>query len=106
VEAGVFQIRNLRNGKVFVEATRNLKTMNGQKFQLEMGSHRNRRLQREWQEYGPDAFAFEVLEVLKPPEERVPAFALDDALGKLRTKWLERIQPYGDRGYNEQKDET
>jgi len=106
VEAGVFQIKNLRNGKIFVEATRNLKTINGQRFQLEMGSHRNRALQRDWQEYGPDAFAFEVLEVLKPKEEEGPAFDVADALEKLKEKWLEKLQPYGDRGYNVKKEEA
>lgn len=106
VEAGVFQIKNLRNGKIFVEATRNLKTINGQRFQLEMGSHRNRALQRDWQEYGPEAFAFEVLEVLKPKEEEGPAFDVADALEKLKEKWLGQLQPYGDRGYNVKKEEV
>lgn len=106
VEAGVFQIKNLRSGKIFVEATRNLKTINGQKFQLEMGSHRNRALQRDWQEYGPDAFVIEVLEVLKREEDESPAFDVADALEKLKEKWLEKLQPYGDRGYNVKKEEA
>lgn len=105
VKAGVFQIRNLRNGKVLIEATRNLKTMNGQKFQLEMGSHMNRALQQEWQEYGSEAFAFEVLEELKPKEDADPYYDEADALKKLLQKWLEQVQPFGERGYNEKKEE-
>ena len=64
-EAGIYQIRNERNGKVYLDSTLNLKTINGQKFMLQMGSHLNKQLQAEWNEYGDDAFTIEVLEVLK-----------------------------------------
>lgn len=96
--SGIFQIKNTRNEKIFIESSRNLKTMNGQQFQLEMGSHPNKVLQREWNEFGKEAFAFEVLEVLEKKE----GVYLDekDALKKLKDKWLERLQPFGERGYN------
>ncbi|MCZ4150164.1 transcriptional regulator, partial [Escherichia coli] len=48
IEAGIYCIRNERNGKVFVDSTPNLKTINGQKFMLQMGTHLNRQLQAEW----------------------------------------------------------
>jgi hypothetical protein len=97
-EAGVFQIKNTVNQKVFVDSTRNLKTMNGQKFMLEMGSHMNQQLQQEWRQYGPDAFVFEVMEVLEIKEDEY--IDPKDALKKLEQKWLEKLQPYGERGYN------
>ncbi|HYG57722.1 MAG TPA: DUF2087 domain-containing protein [Symbiobacteriaceae bacterium] len=97
-EAGVFQIKNSRNGKVFVDTTRNFKTLNGQEFMLEMGSHKNRTLQQEWKEFGKEAFTFEVLEVLDKPETGF--FDEKDALKKLKAKWLEQLQPFGERGYN------
>ncbi|HYF80810.1 MAG TPA: GIY-YIG nuclease family protein [Symbiobacteriaceae bacterium] len=97
-ESGVYQIRNLSNGKLFVDSTRNFKTLNGQKFMLEMGSHRNKALQLEWNQLGPDAFVFEVVEMLKKPEEGY--FDEVDALKKLKAKWMEQLQPYGERGYH------
>lgn len=102
-DAGVFQIKNSRNGKVFVESTRNLKTINGKQFQLEMGSHQNKMLQKEWNEFGPEAFTFEVLEVLEKPETGY--FDEKDALKKLKAKWLEQLQPFGERGYNSRRDD-
>jgi len=97
-EAGVYQIRNIVNQKVQVLAATNLKTMNGKLFQLQMGSHRNKRLQEEWQQYGEDAFVFEVLEVLKEKEDGY--YDKKEELKKLEAKWLEKLQPYGERGYH------
>jgi hypothetical protein len=98
VEAGVYQIRNTQNGKVFVESTPDLKTINGRRFALEMGSHPNKGLQQEWQQFGGSAFAFEVLEVLEEPETGY--FDRKDELKKLKAKWLTQLQPFDGRGYN------
>lgn len=100
-EAGVYQIKNTKNGKVLIDSTPNVKTMNGKKFMLQHGSHPNHSLQKEWNEYGAEAFEFEVLEILKEKEE--PYFDAADALEKLETKWLEQLKPFGDRGYNQEK---
>ncbi len=49
-ESGVYQIRNLRNGKIFVGAALDIPgKLNSHRFQLRMGSHRNTALQRDWQ---------------------------------------------------------
>lgn len=97
-EAGVYQIRNERNGKVYIDSTPNLKTINGQQFMLQMGSHLNRRLQAEWNEYGESAFVIEVLEVLKKDDN--PYADPKDALAKCLERWFEKLEPYGDRGYH------
>ncbi len=97
-EAGVFQVRNTQNQKVLIDSTRNLKTLNGKLFQLKNGTYPNPRLTEELQQYGPDAFVFEVLEVLEKPDD--PFFDEKDALKKMQAQWLEKLQPYGDRGYN------
>jgi hemerythrin-like domain-containing protein len=100
--AGVFQIKNIKNQKVFVDSTRNMSTLNGQKFMLEHRSHINKTLQTEWNEFGAEAFTFEVLETLeKDPDEY---YDLRDTLKKLKRKWISRVQPFGDKGYNPVKD--
>jgi hypothetical protein len=100
-EAGVFQIRNTKNDKVWVVGTKNLKSMNGKKLELEMGTHLNKDLQKEWNEFGGNAFELEVLEVLKVKETGY--FDEGDALKKLEEKWIEHLQPYDERGYNKRK---
>ncbi|GGA13445.1 hypothetical protein GCM10008018_67930 [Paenibacillus marchantiophytorum] len=100
-EAGVFQVRNTVNNKLWVDSTRNLRSMNGKRMQLEMGGHMNKELQKEWNEFGSDAFVMEVLEVLEVKETGY--FDEKDALRKLEEKWLEQIQPFDERGYNKRK---
>ena len=97
-EAGVYQIKNTKNKKVFVVSTMNLKTINGKKFQLEMGGYKNEKLQKEWNEYGKEAFVFEVLEVLEKKDDEY--FNAKEELEKLEEKWLDKLQPFGDSGYN------
>ncbi|MCK1991744.1 GIY-YIG nuclease family protein [Peribacillus muralis] len=101
VEAGIYQIKNQLNHKVFIASTRNLKTLKGKQFELSMGSSTNTELQEEWNQYGKEAFTFEVLEVLKPKETGY--FDVKRELQKLEAAWLEKVKPYGDRGYNKEK---
>lgn len=101
IEAGVYQIKNMKNQKIFIGSTRNLKSLNGAKFMLDMGSHTNKELQEEWSQFGKDAFTFEVLEILKKKE--TPYFNEKEALLEIENKWLEQLQPYGERGYNRKK---
>lgn len=101
-QAGVYQIRNTVTGKIFIEANRNLKSVNGQLFTLEMGSHAIKSLQQDWKEYGKDAFVVEVLEELKK-DNKSEFYDEKDALKKLKDKWLDKLQPYGDKGYNDLK---
>ncbi|MFD2170431.1 DUF2087 domain-containing protein [Tumebacillus lipolyticus] len=108
-EAGVYQIKNTKNQKVFLGSTMNLKTLNGKRFSLNMGTSVSNRgtfmskeLQEEWNEYGEGAFVIEVLEVLEQKED--PYFDAKDALEKLEQKWLDKLQPYEERGYNIKKE--
>src|SRR4030042_6570828 len=97
--AGVFQVRNKANGKVLLGSSLNLEgPLNAHKFMLTIGRHRNDMLQKEWNEFGADQFAFEILEVVKAKDD--PDFNLSDELELLEQIWLEKIQPFGERGYN------
>jgi hypothetical protein len=97
--AGVFQVKNTVNGKVLLGSSLNLEgPLNGHRFMLKFGSHYNKALQREWNEYGPGAFVFEILESVQVTGE--PGFNLSDELALLEQIWLEALQPFGERGYN------
>lgn len=97
---GVFQIRNIANEKVFIGASLDLPgVFNRHKFQLKMSNHPNAALQAEWNEFGAEGFAFEILDELTPKEGR----DFREELAFLEELWLEKSQPYGDRGYNQKK---
>ena len=97
--AGIFQVKNIVNGKVLLGSSLNLEgPLNGHKFLLSSGSHRNELLQKEWKEYGQDKFVFEILEVVKVKDDE--NFNLKDELTLLEEIWIEKLQPFGERGYN------
>jgi group I intron endonuclease len=97
--AGVFQVKNTVNGKVLLGSSLNLEgALNGHQFMLKTGSHRNKALQDDWNEYGADKFIFEVLEVVQVKDD--PNFNLSDELTLLEMIWLEKLQPVGEKGYN------
>jgi hypothetical protein len=97
-EAVVYQIRNVRNGKLLVESTPNLRTLNGRKVELSRGIHSNARLRADLEAMGSEAFAFEVLEVLEETEEGL--VWRKDALKRLQEAWIARLRPWGERGYH------
>jgi len=97
--AGVFQVKNTVNGKVLLGSSLNLEgPLNGHKFMLTIGQHRNEALQKEWNEYGPDKFVFEILETVKVKDD--PNFNLAAELKLLEQIWLEKLQAFGAQGYN------
>jgi|CXWL01.1.fsa_nt_gi hypothetical protein len=63
-----------------------------------MGVHLNVVLQRDWNEHGSRAFAFEVLDTLTPLND--PAFDPAVDLRDLEKLWLERLNPFEELGYN------
>jgi hypothetical protein len=97
-QAGVYWIKNTKNGKMFVASAPDLTSINGRKFMLDTGKHDNKALQDEYSKFGADAFVFETLEVLKEKEDGY--FDRAGELKKLLERWLERLKPYGDKGYN------
>ena len=99
IVGGVYQIKNTLNGKLFVEKTRNLKTINGVKFTLNNNTHINKKLQLDWNKYGKDAFSIDILEVLKK-DERNPYYNEKEALKEMEQKWLDQLKPFDENGYN------
>ncbi|HEV7797586.1 MAG TPA: GIY-YIG nuclease family protein [Pyrinomonadaceae bacterium] len=99
---GIFLIRNNRSDKIFLVAGLNLNgAINRHKFQLSRDSHANKQLQADWNQLGSDNFAFEIVDELTPR----PDLKLDyrAELASLEKLWLEKLQPFGDVGYNERK---
>ena len=98
-QAGIFQIKNSKTGKILLGSSTNLHgPLNKHRFILSIGRHDNAALQNDWNQFGPDAFSFEILEIVKPSDD--PSFCLEDELTLLEQIWLEKLRPFGERGYN------
>jgi len=96
---GVYRVRNLRDGRALVGRSVDLPSiLNRERAALRLGAHANAALQRDWNALGPDAFAFEVLDTLAPPDDR-PDYDPRPDLDVLLALWLERLEPFDERGY-------
>jgi group I intron endonuclease len=101
-DMGIYQIRNMVNGKILIGCSNNLNgKLNSHRFQLSNGFHINAELQKEYKQYGEENFVFEIIDKLEPKDD--PAYSYDDDLCTLEELWLEKLQPYGEKGYNKKK---
>ena len=96
---GIYQIRNLVNGKILVGSSINLQgIINRHTFQLKAGLHMNKPLQRDFLEVGEANFAFEILDTLPPQEAGTGDYA--EELRMLEELWRERLRPAIEKGYH------
>jgi len=99
---GAFLIRNNVSDKVFVGISLNLPgIINRHKFQLEQNGHPIKQLQADWNELGSKGFSFEIVDELTPRSGANVDYRQE--LELLENLWLEKLQPFGERGYNERK---
>jgi|WetSurMetagenome_2_1015567.scaffolds.fasta_scaffold28428_5 hypothetical protein len=99
---GVFTVVNSANGKVLVGTSKALDTkFNSILFQLRTGRFPNPALQADFEQYGEGAFSYEVADTLEPKEDS--ACNCDDELKTLEALWLDKLKPYGEKGYNKEK---
>jgi len=97
---GVFCLKNIKNNKILVGSSLSLhQAYSRLNFILDQGGYMNRELQKEWKEYGADNFTFEILDELKPVDAD-PKQNYGDDVKALEELWLEKLQPYGEKGYN------
>lgn len=114
---GVYQIRNLTNQKIWIGRSLNLYgAYNKDVFILNMGNHDCVALQQDWKVYGEQQFEMDILEQVKleEGESLIGMIPLNvpinhpankkykKELQKLEQKWLDKLQPYGDKGYNQE----
>lgn len=100
---GIFQIRNLASGKIYIASSKNLRGMaNRFEFNLDIGAHASKELREDYEKFGRENFVFEIIDTLEPKED--PKYDYTDDLKVLEEMWLEKLLPYGDKGYNQKKD--
>ncbi|PQJ13065.1 LuxR family transcriptional regulator [Flavipsychrobacter stenotrophus] len=96
---GVFQIRNIINGKIWLSNSVNIKAaFNRNRTSLKFDSHQNQLLQNDWNEYGEDKFVFEILSELEEEVDKVMDYKKE--LKVLEGMYLDTLGPSGEAGYN------
>jgi hypothetical protein len=107
---GVYQIRNTTNEKIWVSSSMDLPgARNRLAFMKQMGMCSIHEIKPDWERFGPDAFVFEELDQVPLPEADgttggVPDLKqLQEDVDFLLHLWLEKLEPYGDKGYNKPK---
>jgi hypothetical protein len=99
IPVGIYRVVNTQANRSLVGSSVNLPAiLNRHRADLKMGAHRNQELQRDWNQLGEGAFTFEILDTLSPRAE--PGYDVKRELATLEELWLERLAPYGERGYN------
>jgi hypothetical protein len=96
---GIFRVYNKIEEKSLIGTSVNLPAaLNGQLARLKFGGHPSAALQADWHRLGADAFEFEILDTLTPPE--TPGYDPTEDLRVLEALWLDRLQPFDEKGYN------
>ncbi|RAK60611.1 GIY-YIG nuclease family protein [Phenylobacterium hankyongense] len=89
-QAGIFAVRCLATGEVWVAVSRNLgQQQNSVWFGLRGGGYPNRAAQALWNAHGEAAFSFEVVEAIE--DEDLSAYARDNRLKEALRRGLERL---------------
>ena len=88
--AGVYAIRNLADGRVYVGASTNVDgALNRAQFELRQRGHRHKQLMADWQRLGAEHFRFEVLDCVKKRDD--PAFDMQAELADMLQLWCDEL---------------
>ncbi len=101
-DMGVYMVKNLVDGKIYIARAMDLQgKLNSEMFQLRNDLHMNKELQQAFNTLGMDRFAFEVLDHLAVKQD--PGYDYSADLRTLEALWLEKLQPYAEKGYHRRK---
>jgi group I intron endonuclease len=101
---GVYQLKNLINGKILIGSSKNLPgRKNRFEMELSIENFTDKVLLQEVKQFGKENFLFEVLDYLEPKED--PSYNYTEDLKTLEELWIEKLQPFNEKGYNKQPKE-
>ncbi len=91
-QSGIYQIRCLVNGKVYIGSAASFKTRwKAHRSELLHEKHHSQHLQRAWQKHGAEQFVFEVLEAVPNKEDLI----------RVEQAWIDHIRSFDPEiGYN------
>ena len=99
---GIYLIRNIENNKIYIGSTKHLEKRRDEHYSaLYNKKHANIKLQASYDIHGPTKFTFEILEILVESKEEPKR-----NLQRIEQRYLDLLDPYGERGFNICKDAT
>ena len=102
---GIYRITDKVNGKIYIGSSKCVETIfNSALFQLKMGSHFNKELQKDFIRHGEAGFSFDVVDHLEYNDD--PGDDYSNDLRVLEEMWLEKLKPYDENCYNSRKTAT
>ena len=88
--SGIYRITCTITGKFYIGSAVNLRMRRKTHFgELQRNEHGNQHLQNAWNKHGGENFIFEIMELVLIP------FLIES-----EQHWLDRLQPFGDHGFN------
>ena len=98
-DMGIFIVHSKYSNKCHIENAKDLKSkINRTKFQLELGSHPNKELQKEWKDHVETDFIIEILEKLEYDKDKPNKDYAED-LELLQIIWTEKLLKKGMKFY-------
>lgn len=99
---GIYIVKNLINNKILIGSSKNLPgRINRFRFGLKYGTESNRELLVDYKQAGEENFSFDILDELKPNSD--PDYDYTEDLKVLEELWIEKLQPFGEKGYNKKE---
>jgi len=96
--AGVYRVQHKPSGRTLLGSSPDAPAMLRRiQAQLRMNGHTKRVLQSDWNADGPDAFLFEVVDLLPPSE--IAGRSLTEELATLEDLWREKLGIREDLSY-------
>lgn len=100
---GIYSIKNLKTGKLYLGYAANIEArINRHKFELKYGSEQVNELLSDYKKYGEDAFEYSTVAEVKQDKEK--GYDYKSELVELYLLWLEELNPYDERGYNDREE--
>lgn len=89
---GIYMIKNMDTGKLFLESTNNLHGSESQfQFAKSTGQCLNKKLEKYWNEIKGCHFSFEILEELEKKDEQT-AKDFKEELELLKEMWMDKLK--------------
>ena len=86
---GIFKVQDGKTGQTWVGASTHVDSFKNRIwFTLELGNHPNKEIQRAWNESGPEALSYAIVEVFK---DDVTGYELERLMKERERHWIEKL---------------
>lgn len=93
ITGGIYRIYNRETGRSLIKGDINLQAVQNRfAFSQKTNSGFTINMQPDWNQYGPAAFAFEIIQEVKICNEESPK-AFRDRLKRIEAQWKEKYDP-------------